>query len=88
MICPTWRELQARFVSAAKAIEKSDGPLAGGSERNRRSNDAARAAAKELRRHEQEHGCKPNRDQVTAEGLQRWEEALRRVRMRKSRSDS
>jgi hypothetical protein len=35
MICPIWRELQARFVRAAKAIEENDQRLPGGSERNR-----------------------------------------------------
>ena len=88
MICPIWRELKARFVRAAKAIEENDERLPGGSERNRQLNAAARTAVKELGRHEQEHGCKPNRDQVTAEGLRLWEEAMRRVRVRKTRSDS
>jgi len=89
MICPIWRELQARFVAAAKAIEENDERgRGGGSERNRQLNAAARGAVQELRRHEQEHGCKPSRDDVTAEGLRRREEALRRIRARKSRSDS
>ena len=88
MICPIWRDLKARFARAAKAIEENDERLSGGSERNRQLNAAARAAAQELGRHEQEHGCKPNRDDVAAEGLRRWEEALRRIRARKSRSDS
>jgi len=88
MICPIWRELKARFARAAKAIEENDERLHRGSERNRQLNAAARAAAQELVRHEQEHGCKPNRDDVAAEGLRRWEEALRRIRARKSRSDS
>jgi hypothetical protein len=88
MICPIWRELEARFVCAAKAIEENEERLPGGSERNRQLNAAARAAAKELGRHEQEHGCKPCRDDVAAEGLRRWEEARRRIRARKSRSDS
>jgi hypothetical protein len=80
MICPIWRELEARFVRAAKAIEENDESLPGGSERNRQLN----AAAQELGRHEQEHRCKPNRDDVAAEGLWRWEEARRRIRARKS----
>jgi len=88
MICPIWREMEARFVRAAKAIEENDERLPGGSERNRQLNAAARAAAQELGRHEQEHGCKPNRDDVAAEGLRRWEGALRRIRARKRGSDS
>ena len=88
MMCPIWRELKARFVRAAKAIEENDESLPGGSERKRQLNAAARAAAQELGRHEQEHRCKPNRDDVAVEGLRRWEEALRRIRARKSRSDS
>ena len=88
MICPIWRELEARFVRAAKAIEENYKCLPSGSERNRQLNAATRAAAQELRRHEQEHGCKPNRDDVAAEGLRRWEEARRRITARKSRSDS
>ena len=50
MICPIWRELEARFVRAAKAIEENDERLPGGSERNRQLNAAARAAAQKLRR--------------------------------------
>ena len=87
MICPIWRDLKARFARAAKAIEENDERLFGGSERNRQLNAAARAAAQELGRHEQEHGCKPNRDDVAAEGFRRLEEALRRIRARKRRSD-
>jgi hypothetical protein len=87
MICPIWCELEARFVRAAKAIEENDERLPGGSERDRQLNAAARAAAQELGRHEQEHGCKPNRDDVAAEGFRRLEEARRRVRARKRRSD-
>ena len=83
MICPIWRELGARFVRAAKAIEEHDESLPGGSERNQQLN----AAAQELGRHEHEHGCKPNRDDVAADRLRRWEEPRRRIRTRKSRSD-
>jgi hypothetical protein len=88
MICPIRCELQARFARSAKAIEENDERLPGGRERNRQLNAAARAAAQELGRHEQEHGCKPNRDEVAAEGLRRREEALSRIRAHKSRSDS
>ena len=83
MICPIWRELQARFVRAAKAIEEDDRHLPVGSGRNRQLNAAARAAAQELGRHEREHGCKPNRDEIAAEGLRRREEVLRRIMARK-----
>jgi hypothetical protein len=51
-------------------------------------NAAARAAAQQLSRHEREHGCKPNRDDVAAEGLRRREEAQRRIMARKSGFDS
>jgi hypothetical protein len=88
MSCPIWRELQSRFVLAAKAIEENDERLSGGSERNRQLNAAARAAAQQISQHEREHGCKPNRDDVAAEGLRRREEALRRIKARKSGSDS
>ena len=88
MICPVWRELHARFVRAAKAIEENDERLPGGIERNQQLNAAARAAVKELGQHEQEHGCKPNRDDVAAEALRRREEALRQIRARRSESDS
>jgi hypothetical protein len=88
MICPIWRELEARFVRTAKAIEENDERLPGGRERNRHLNAAARAAAQELRRHEQEHGCKPTPDNVAAEGRQRWEEVVRRIKARRSGSDS
>jgi len=88
MICPIWRELQARFVRAAKAIEENDDRLPGGMERNRQLNAAARAAAKELGRHEQEHACKPTRDDIAGEGLRRRKEAMRRIRARRSGSDS
>jgi hypothetical protein len=46
MICPIWRELEARFARAAKAIEENDERLPGGSERNRQLNAAARATAR------------------------------------------
>jgi hypothetical protein len=88
MICPVWRELHARFVRAAKAIEDNVEPLAGADERNRQLNAAARAAVAELVRHEQEHGCKPNREDLATEGLRRREEALRRIMARRSASDS
>jgi len=88
MICPIWCELKAGFVRAAKAIEENDERLPSGSERNRQLNAAARAAAQELRRHEQDHRCKPNRDEVAAESFGRREEALRRIKARKSRSNS
>jgi hypothetical protein len=87
MICPIWRDLKARFARAAKGIEEDDERLSGGSERNRQLNAAAWAAAQELGWHEQQHGCKPNRDDVAAEGFRRLEEARRRVRARKRRSD-
>jgi hypothetical protein len=88
MICPIWRELQARFVRAAKAIEENDERLVGGIERNRQLNVEAQAAVKELARHEQEHGCKPNRDDLAAESLRRREEALRRIRARTTEFES
>jgi len=87
MICPVWRDLEAQFVRSAKAIEENDASRPGGRERNRQLNAAARAAAQGLRRHEQEHGCRPNPDDVAAEGRRRREEALRRIKARKSGSD-
>jgi len=88
MICPIWRELQSQFVLAAKAIEENDERLPGGTEGNRQLNAAARAAAQELLRHEQEHACKPNREEILAESLRRRKEALHRVRARQRGSDS
>jgi hypothetical protein len=85
---PSLRDLEALFVRTAKAIEENDERRPGGRERNRQLNAAARAAAQELRRHEQEHGCKPNPDDVAAEGRRRREEVLRRIKARKSGSDS
>ena len=82
MICPIWLELQARFVRATKAIEQNDERLPDKSERNRLLNAAAQAAVQELGRHEREHGCKPNRDDLAAEGLRRRKEAMRRVSAR------
>ena len=88
MICPIWRELQARFVRAAKAIEENDERPPGGRERNRQLNAVARAAAQELFQHEKEHGCKPNRDEVVVESRRRRDEAVRRIREGKGGSDS
>jgi hypothetical protein len=64
---PSLRDLEALFVRTAKAIEENDERRPGGRERNRQLNAAARAAAQELRRHEQEQGCKLNPDDVAAE---------------------
>ena len=82
MICPVWLQLQARFVRAAKAIERNGERVDAESEQNLQLNAVARAAAQELSRHEREHGCKPSREEIAAEGLRRWEQASRRVTAR------
>ena len=87
MICSIWKKLHKEFVGTARAIEGTDTCRAGGAERSKQLNAAARAAVENLHQHEREHGCKPSREELRADGEQRWQEARQRIEVRRRKTN-
>jgi hypothetical protein len=69
MICETWRVLREDFVDSITQMENLPKHIVGASERHEQLERKSKAAEAALLEHETEHGCKPTRAAMEAEGI-------------------